>query len=352
LTEIPAVPLAAVIVTDVTPGSGPTVSMVSVADVCPAKNVTGATMTFARDGETAILSGTGTARDNVTSNDLLLRKRSRFMALGATSVRAAAPSTAVASVWASTTDARGRIGHRVRVGGRVGRSGTVFGVLKAQDKATPCGARKAEANIRRALFFLLHCRAPSLSSRARANGEMLSAIRIGRSPEPNKAGLKALVTEYVAKIHENLALPLRKHKNMSQKEALSEGKRLLRQVHMQDFADKYPSELGDGMRKRVAIARALTLDPRYVLFDEPTTSLDAVSARRVDKFIFELSDSLGVTSIVVSHELVSIFSIAKRIVMLYKGHVRTLGSQDEFKACQDGVVHQFIRGEAQGPMEM
>jgi phospholipid/cholesterol/gamma-HCH transport system ATP-binding protein len=151
---------------------------------------------------------------------------------------------------------------------------------------------------------------------------------------------------------ENLALPLRKHKNMNQKEALSEGKRLLHQVHMQEFADKYPSELGDGMRKRVAIARALTLDPRYVLFDEPTTSLDPVSARRVDKLIFELSDTLGVTSIVVSHDLVSIFSIAKRIVMLYKGHVRMLGTQAEFKACEDGVVHQFIRGNATGPMEM
>jgi phospholipid/cholesterol/gamma-HCH transport system ATP-binding protein len=151
---------------------------------------------------------------------------------------------------------------------------------------------------------------------------------------------------------ENLALPLRKHKAMNQKEALSEGKRLLHQVHMQDFADKYPSELGDGMRKRVAIARALTLDPRYVLFDEPTTSLDPVSARRVDKLIYELSDTLGVTSIVVSHDLVSIFTIAKRIVMLYKGKVRMLGSQADFQSCQDGVVHQFIRGHATGPMEM
>ena len=88
---------------------------------------------------------------------------------------------------------------------------------------------------------------------------------------------------------------------------------------MQEFAERFPPDLGDGMRKRVAIARALTLDPEYVLFDEPTTSLDPVSARRVDKLIRELSDSLGVTSIVVSHDLVSIFSIADRIVMLYQG---------------------------------
>jgi phospholipid/cholesterol/gamma-HCH transport system ATP-binding protein len=151
---------------------------------------------------------------------------------------------------------------------------------------------------------------------------------------------------------ENIALPLRKHKNMTQKEALAEGKRFLLRVHMQDFADKYPTELGDGMRKRVAIARALSLDPRYVLFDEPTTSLDPVSARRVDRLIHELSDSTGVTSIVVSHDLTSIFSIAQRIVMLYKGHVKMLGTQDDFQRCEDGVVHQFIRGHATGPMEM
>ena len=150
---------------------------------------------------------------------------------------------------------------------------------------------------------------------------------------------------------ENVALPLRKHKGLNGKEALAEARRRLVQVHMQDFADRYPPELGDGMRKRVAIARALTLDPQYVLFDEPTTSLDPVSARRVDKLIRELSDRLGVTSIVVSHDLVSIFTIADRIVMLYKGKVRMLGTPDEFKASPDGVVQQFIHGQAHGPME-
>jgi phospholipid/cholesterol/gamma-HCH transport system ATP-binding protein len=150
---------------------------------------------------------------------------------------------------------------------------------------------------------------------------------------------------------ENVALPLRKHKGHSTKDALSEARRRLELVHMHEFADRFPSELGDGMRKRVAIARALTLDPQYVLFDEPTTSLDPVSARRVDKLIRELSDKLGVTSIVVSHDLVSIFSIADRIVMLYKGQVRLLGTRDDFKASEDGVVQQFINGRATGPME-
>jgi phospholipid/cholesterol/gamma-HCH transport system ATP-binding protein len=151
---------------------------------------------------------------------------------------------------------------------------------------------------------------------------------------------------------ENVALPLRKHKRMKMKEALIEARRRLELVHMQDFADALPPSLGDGMRKRVAIARALTLDPVYVLFDEPTTSLDPVSARRVDKLIRELSDRLGVTSIVVSHDLASIFSIADRIVMLYKGRVRILGTRKELEDSEDAVVRQFIRGQATGPMDL
>lgn len=151
---------------------------------------------------------------------------------------------------------------------------------------------------------------------------------------------------------ENVALPLRKHKGLSMRAALAEARVRLAQVHMQEFADRYPAELGDGMRKRVAIARALTLDPRYVLFDEPTTSLDPVSARRVDRLIRELSDTIGVTSIVVSHDLASIFSIADRIVMLYRGQVRMLGRPEEFQASADGVVQQFIHGRASGPMDL
>jgi len=151
---------------------------------------------------------------------------------------------------------------------------------------------------------------------------------------------------------ENVALPLRKHRGLRPNEALAEARRRLDVVHMSEHADRYPAELGDGMRKRVAIARALTLDPRYVLFDEPTTSLDPVSARRVDRLIRELSDRLGVTSVVVSHDLTSILSIADRIVMLYGGRVRLVGTPDAFRTSDDGVVRQFIRGSAAGPMDL
>ncbi len=150
---------------------------------------------------------------------------------------------------------------------------------------------------------------------------------------------------------ENVALPLKKHLGLSPKDARIEAQKRLTQVHMQAFADSFPAELGDGMKKRVAIARALTLEPRYVLFDEPTTSLDPVSARRVDQMIRELCDTVGVTAIVVSHDLTSIFSIADRIAMLYKGLVRIVGTREEVRSASDPIVRQFIEGRAEGPIE-
>jgi phospholipid/cholesterol/gamma-HCH transport system ATP-binding protein len=151
---------------------------------------------------------------------------------------------------------------------------------------------------------------------------------------------------------ENVALPLRKHAGLSHRDALAEAKKRLEIVHMQDFADRRPAEIGDGLRKRVAIARALTLEPRAVLFDEPTTSLDPVSARRVDRLIRELADRLGVTCVVVSHDLESIFGIADRIAMLYRGRVQKLGTPAQFRSSDDAIVDQFVHGRALGPMEV
>ena len=150
---------------------------------------------------------------------------------------------------------------------------------------------------------------------------------------------------------ENVALPLRKHKGMRMREALTEAAARLDQVGMAGFARRYPAELSIGMRKRAAIARTLSLDPEVVLFDEPTTGLDPVSARRIDRLIRELSASSRVTSIVVSHDLASIFSIADRIAFIYQGRVHMIGTPAEFRSSPDPVVQQFISGRSQGEME-
>jgi phospholipid/cholesterol/gamma-HCH transport system ATP-binding protein len=149
---------------------------------------------------------------------------------------------------------------------------------------------------------------------------------------------------------ENVALPLRKHKRLGERAAKAEAMKRLEQVHLAEFARAYPAELGDGMRKRAAIARALTLDPECVLFDEPTTGLDPVSARRIDRLIRELKDA-GVTSVVVSHDLTSIFSIADRIAMIYRGVVHVVGTPAELRASPDPIVQQFTSGRSDGPME-
>ncbi len=150
---------------------------------------------------------------------------------------------------------------------------------------------------------------------------------------------------------ENVALPLRKHKKLGLAAALDEAKLRLAQVYMGDHAERYPAELSDGMRKRAAIARTLALDPEVVLFDEPTTGLDPVSARRVDRLIRELADKLGVTAIVVSHDPPSIFGVADRVAFLYQGVVHVAATPAELRASSDPIVQQFIQGQSSGPME-
>ncbi|MGE0549293.1 MAG: ABC transporter ATP-binding protein [Kofleriaceae bacterium] len=152
-------------------------------------------------------------------------------------------------------------------------------------------------------------------------------------------------------LEENVALPLRKHQRMRTKAALVEARKRLAQVYMAEYAERFPAELSDGMRKRAAIARTLALNPEVVLFDEPTTGLDPVSSRRIDRLIRELAEKLGVTAVVVSHDPPSIFSTADRVAFLYQGIVHTVATPAELRASPDPVVQQFITGQSSGPME-
>lgn len=150
---------------------------------------------------------------------------------------------------------------------------------------------------------------------------------------------------------ENVALPLRVHQRMAWRAALADARQRLAQVYMAEHADRYPAELSDGMRKRAAIARTLALGPEVVLFDEPTTGLDPVSARRIDRLIRELAETLGVTAVVVSHDPPSIFGIADRVAFLYQGVVHAVATPGELRGSPDPIVQQFIGGKSAGPME-
>ncbi|MGM0574560.1 MAG: ABC transporter ATP-binding protein [Myxococcota bacterium] len=151
---------------------------------------------------------------------------------------------------------------------------------------------------------------------------------------------------------DNVALPLRKHFAMSRREAEAAAMDKLALVHMEAEAHRYPGAIGDGLRKRVAIARALTLDPQFAIFDEPTTGLDPMAASNVDDLIRDLRADAGVTAIVVSHDLRSIFTVADRIAMIYKGTIRLDGTPEAFRASEDPVIRQFVNGLPEGPMEV
>ncbi len=151
-------------------------------------------------------------------------------------------------------------------------------------------------------------------------------------------------------ILENIAMPLRKHFSLDRPAAEAKAMAALELVHLQKEARRAPAELGAGVRKRAAIARALALQPDYLIYDEPTTALDPVAARRIDALIREMADVTGVTSLVVSHDPRSIFGIADSVAFLYQSKLRFLGTPGELRASSDPVVEQFVSGLAEGPI--
>lgn len=118
----------------------------------------------------------------------------------------------------------------------------------------------------------------------------------------------------------------------------------LDRVGLKDAMVRLPSELSGGMRKRVGIARAIALEPRYILYDEPTTGLDPVTAAVIDELMVRTKRDLGVTGVVVTHDMRSAFAVADRIAMLYEGRVHAVGTVDEIRQTEDPLVRQFIEG--------
>lgn len=118
----------------------------------------------------------------------------------------------------------------------------------------------------------------------------------------------------------------------------------LAMVGLAEVGERYPAELSGGMRKRVGIARAVALRPRYILWDEPTTGLDPVTTATMDLLMQRVARELGVTSVVVTHDLRSAFAVGDRIALLHEGRIRAHGSPDEIRASEDPVVRQFIEG--------
>lgn len=152
-------------------------------------------------------------------------------------------------------------------------------------------------------------------------------------------------------VGENVAFPLHRLSDLPKPEIRRRVRECLDLVQLPEGTEeKMPSELSGGMRRRVGFARAVALEPRILLFDEPTTGLDPVTTAVIDQVIVELTTRLDSTSVTITHDMTSAFRIADRIGMLHRGEIIALAPPEEFRELDDPRVQQFLRGDAEGPL--
>jgi phospholipid/cholesterol/gamma-HCH transport system ATP-binding protein len=144
-------------------------------------------------------------------------------------------------------------------------------------------------------------------------------------------------------VFDNVALGLRR-RDLANDEISERVREALALVDLTGAEDTFPAELSGGMRKRVGIARAIALRPRYILYDEPTTGLDPVTAAVIDRLMVRTREHLGVTGLVVTHDMRSAYTVGDRIAMLYEGRIREVGTVAQIQETEDPVVRQFIEG--------
>jgi phospholipid/cholesterol/gamma-HCH transport system ATP-binding protein len=147
-------------------------------------------------------------------------------------------------------------------------------------------------------------------------------------------------------VYENVAFPLTEKSWRDRPRADEIRRRVVEKLKVVDLGEevlpRYPSELSGGMRKRVALARALVGDPQVVLYDEPTTGLDPITTDYVDGMILNAKEKLGITSMVISHDIASAFKVADRLAVLYDGHLAAEGTPDEVRQSKDPFVQRFL----------
>lgn len=151
-------------------------------------------------------------------------------------------------------------------------------------------------------------------------------------------------------VWENVGFYFLENTKIKEKEIKKLASEKLALVGLKGIEELYPSELSGGMKKRVSLARAISTNPQIILYDEPTSGLDPVTSAMIDKLIVSMRDNLGVTSIVVTHDLDSAFNIGDRIAMIHKGVIYAIGTPEEIRNNKDPIVQQFINRMAEGPI--
>lgn len=173
-----------------------------------------------------------------------------------------------------------------------------------------------------------------------ARGKELERIRSRFGVLFQSAALLQWMTAF-----DNVALPLREHSKMSEEEIGSVVMDKLRLLNMEDAARKYPADMSGGMQKRVGLARAIVMNPEIILYDEPTSGLDPVTSRLIDGLIESLRTELGITSVVVTHDLHSALAIGTRIMMLDGGRIVENATPHEFIHSENETVQRFLESQ-------
>jgi len=151
-------------------------------------------------------------------------------------------------------------------------------------------------------------------------------------------------------VGENVAFTLRQHTKMKEKEVQERVEEVLAMVGLSGVQSKWPAELSGGMKKRAGLARAIALGPEIMLYDEPTTGLDPILADQINELILDLQERLHVTSVTITHDMVSAYKTADRIAMLYEGRIEEVGTPEQIQNSSNPVVQQFIHGRGEGPI--
>lgn len=153
-------------------------------------------------------------------------------------------------------------------------------------------------------------------------------------------------------VFDNLALPLVEKHELSAENIAELVNKALADVGLKGVDEKYPDELSGGMKKRVGLARALIMQPKIVLFDEPTTGLDPITDRAIHKLIKDTQSQFGYTAVVVSHDIPAIFDIADVVAMIYHGRIVEAGAPEEIQRSENPIVQQFVKGKLEGPIHI
>lgn len=151
-------------------------------------------------------------------------------------------------------------------------------------------------------------------------------------------------------VWENVGFGLKQHTSLKDDEIRGLVTEKLSLVGLHGIEELMPSELSGGMKKRVSLARAIAMGPKILLYDEPTTGLDPIMADVINELIIRLREKLKVTSIAITHDMVSAYKIGDRIAMLYKGKIIEIGTPDEIRNSKNETVQQFIQGKSEGPI--